>query len=68
MITKSNLTLTVDTKVLEKFNQVKGNTKVSHLVQSWLIDFIENKKRIVPKNNPPALEDSKESPKEVLNV
>ncbi len=48
---KSNLTLAIDTKVLEKFNKVKGNSKVSHLVQDWLIIFIENKKKVVPKNN-----------------
>lgn len=62
MITKSNLTLTVNTKVLEKFNQVKGNTKVSHLVQNCLSEFIENKKRIVPKNNPPVKRLSENKP------
>lgn len=49
---KSNLTLAIDTKILEKFNKVKGNSKVSHLVQDWLIVFIENKKKAIPKNNP----------------
>jgi len=51
MITKSNLTLSISSKLLEKFDQVKENNKISHLVESWLIDFVENKKKGVPKNN-----------------
>ena len=53
MITKSNLTVSVSSKLLEKFDQVKENNKISHLVESWLIDFVENKKKGVPKNNLP---------------
>jgi len=67
MITKSNLTLAIDTKILEKFNQIKGDSKVSHLVQDCLSDFIENKKRAVPKDSSQAkVEDSEASPKELL--
>jgi len=51
MITKSNLTLCIDYKVLEKFYQLKGNTKISHLVQSWLIDFIEKEERSPTKHH-----------------
>jgi len=48
MITKSNLTLSISSKLLEQFDQVKENNKISHLVESWLIDFVENKKKGVP--------------------
>jgi len=51
MITKSNLTISISSKLLEKFDQVKENNKISHLVENWLIDFVENKKKVVPKNN-----------------
>lgn len=44
MVTKFNVTLSVDAKILEKFNQVKGDLKISHLVQNWLSEFIEKER------------------------
>jgi len=60
---KTNLNITVDTKILERFNQVKGEQKISHLVQFWLTQFLDNKKEFGPisakppmKKHPPTKE------------
>jgi len=51
---KTNLTITLDAKVLEKFNQVKGDQLISHLVQYWITQFLEKKTEFgpIPKTKP----------------
>jgi len=41
---KSNITISVDTKLLENFNRIKGKEKISHLVEAWLEDYIIKEK------------------------
>jgi len=45
---KSNVTISIDSKILEDFNKIKGKYKISHLIQFWLNQFLDNNTAFVP--------------------
>ena len=47
MITKSNLTVSIDTEILRQF-QLKQKNKISQLFEFWITQFLDNKKGFGP--------------------
>ena len=49
---KTHVDITIDAHAKEHFDRVKGNYKLSHLMNFWLNQFLDNKKGFTPKGKP----------------